>query len=324
MASIDDAFLDFLKAYGHTSSLNALDTDKVSESRVNAIFTRHKSAFDAWMKCPRWLKEKYLGKIPYDILEKAAADPNFTDADAARADAEHQKKENPYSAVPESVIQHPAYEQLCSCGAKLTPAHIALMKLTAETYARGGYSVQNAENIGMEYAFRKAYLDRRKELMKDSNLFEKERNEQIKILDEQHTASRQRELKAKEAEIERHPEKAVIRLLWKMQKEHRDLREATFKIGTYIRDIVATDKLVLLAEEMTTAKYQKQTNAASKEFLLNMFVKNGVDLSHLNQMTQDLIADDTQKQNTAVSHSERFVQPYIKQQINSQRTERGR
>ena len=317
MAAVDDAFLTFLRAYGHTSSLNALDTDTVSEARVNAIFNRHKDTFDSWMKCPNWLKDKYLGKIPYDILAKAAADPNFTEADALKADMEHQKKEDPYSVVPDSLAEHPAYADLCSCGIKFTVAHIAAMKLMTETYARGGYSAENAQKIGSEYAIRKALIDREKAIKADLSLSLEEKDKQLKLLDTQYSLSRPRELEAKKAELKNHPERAVMRLLFDMHQQKLSKEEAIQKMGPEIQKLISSESLVLLAKEMTKPKYQKVIRADEKDLFTDVLIANGVDVADLRKMQQQLMNMSEQKesvQNSSTPQQPQNVSSFIQMQ----------
>ena len=288
-------FLVFLEAYGHISKTNELDTNVISESRINALWSSHKNRFNAWLKCPELLRKKHFNKIPDYILDIAEKDPNFTEADALKAEEEYQNKQNPYSFVPDDLAKHPAYEQLCTCGVKFTLAHIASMKLMSETYLRGGYSYQNAQKVGSEYAIRGALLSKRAETEANSNLSDAEKIKLLEIIDKQHFSSRQRELESKEAEInKRHPERAIIRLLWKMQKDSLNSKEVADQIHHHIQTIKDNDTLVLLAERMANAKYQglQQT---TKAFFADILDANGIDISHLNQISEDFMPKDVQK-----------------------------
>lgn len=306
MADFGGEFLDFLKAYGHTSSLNALDTDSATEARVNAVFNRHKDTFDSWIKCPGWLKDKYHGKIPYDILVKAASDPNFTENDALKADMEHEKKGNPYSLMPDELADNENIKALLDCGVKMTAAHIAVMKSMADTYKRGGYSYQNAQKIGTEYAVRKAALDEA-EKIKNSDLPQDQKDEKLKRLYDLHAKSRQSELNTKNDELQYHPEKAAVRLLWQMQKDHLNPQEVSYKMGALVSKVAESGNLVLLAEQMNGSKYQKVIRGETKEFFDGILKANGIDPAYVKQMQKELSGrQDTnqQKQN-----------PYIQQAL---------
>lgn len=316
MADFGDAFLDFLKAYGYTSSLNALDTDATSQARVNAIFARHKDSFDSWMKCPEWLKDKYHGKIPYDILAKAAADPNFTETDAIKADLEHQKPVNPYSVVPNALREHPMYEPLCSCGAKFTAEHIAAMKLIEQSYKHGGYSQKNAQAIAIEQAIRKALFAQRAAIEADKTLSDEERVKQLAENAQKISASREREGSIKGNELENHPERAVICMLNDMQRGLLKREDVTHKISKKIQELIASDKLVLLAQRMAEPRYQKRTRPEIKDFFENVLKQNGVDPAYMFKMQRELlgIKKETDNQSSLIRPQQQNA-AYIQQQL---------
>ena len=87
MADVGTEFTDFLIAYC-LEDYNKLSSDSVTSADINAIFAKHKAKFDAWRKIPQWQRDKYYNKVPEELLEKAALDPNFTDAEAI----ENEKK----------------------------------------------------------------------------------------------------------------------------------------------------------------------------------------------------------------------------------------
>lgn len=298
MADFGDAFVDFLKAYGHISSLNALDASDTSQARVNAVFARHKSSFDAWMKCPDWLKNKYHGKIPYVILTKAASDPNFTEDDAYRVDVEYQKGKAPYSVVPDTLRENPAYEPLCTCGAKFTVAHVAAMKLMSEMYARNHYSYENAQKVAAEYAVRAALLEQTAKIKADKTLSEEQKLEQMSALNMQHDLSRQRERETKRAERKNHPEKTIISWLMRVQTHRMSQSDATVEISDKLQQLIGSDKLILLAQEMAGHRYQKLVKPETKEFFAHILKENGIDPNTMNQ-TQNQTASNRKQQNSA-------------------------
>ena len=320
MADFGDAFLDFLKAYGYTSSLNALDTDATSQARVNAIFARHKNSFDSWMKCPEWLKDKYHGKIPYDILAKAAADPNFTETDAVRADIEHQKNNNPYSVVPDALREHPMYEPLCSCGAKFTAEQVAARKLVQQTYTRGGYSQKNAQAIAIEQAIRKALFAQRAAIEADKTLSDEERAKRLNENAQKILASRKREGSIKGNELENHPERAVICLLNDAQRGLLKREDVAHKISKKIQELVASDKLVLLAQQMAESRYQKRTRAETKDFFENLLKQNGVDPADMLKMQKEFMGSNAMQVSNENQQKQRAA--YIQQQLQQMRFSR--
>lgn len=319
MADFGDAFVDFLKAYGHISSLNALDASDTSQARVNAVFARHKSSFDAWMKCPDWLKNKYHGKIPYAILTKAASDPNFTEDDAYRVDVEYQKGKAPYSVVPDTLSESPAYEPLCTCGAKFTAAHVAAMKLMSETYARNHYSYENAQKVAAEYAARGALSDRKEEINANQQLSSDEKKTLLADIDEQIRLSRQRELETKRAERKNHPEKTIISWLMRVQTHRMSKNDATVEISDKLQKLIDSDKLVLLAQEMAGPKYQKLVNSETKDFFANILKENGIDPNAMNQMQNDFITNNKQQNATQDSLLPTQNTAYIQQQMRQMR-----
>jgi len=273
MAHIDDAFMDFLKAYGHTSSLNALDTNAPSESRVNAIFNRHKNTFDAWLKCPSWLKDKYHNKIPYDILEKAAADPNFTERDAINADAEHNNAKS--ALIPNELESHPMYEDMCSCGAQFTLAHIAAMKLMAESYERGGYSHQGAKKIAATSAIIKLGWDNFKEIDADSSLSAEQKKERQNNLYQKIQEARMygREVQLRDLE-ETQPERAFVRLFINGSEKSPDMLKNS---NSLLQRIIDMKRVVLLAEQISSKMFEMRVRGKAREAFFDVLRAHGID-----------------------------------------------
>ncbi|MBO7097674.1 MAG: hypothetical protein J6W11_03440 [Alphaproteobacteria bacterium] len=78
------SFEEFLTAYHLADGV-----EELTEQKRNALMSLHQGRYDAWLKCPDWLKTEYKNRIPLDILARAAADPNFTDAEAMAAYQAH-------------------------------------------------------------------------------------------------------------------------------------------------------------------------------------------------------------------------------------------
>jgi len=279
MAQIDDAFFDFLKAYGHTSALNALDTDAVSESRVNAIFSRHKDTFDAWLKCPGWLKDKYRNKIPYDILAKAAADPNFTEADALKADAEHNKSKS--SLVPSELEAHPMYKDMCSYGVRFTVAQIAAMKLMAESYKRNGYSHQGAEKIAATSALIGIGWDNFKKIGADPSLSAQQKQEQQDHLYQKINEARvyKHEVQLRDLE-ETQPERAFIRLFIKGDEKSPDMLANSDNL---IQQIIEMKRMDLLAEQIRGKTFEMRVRGKARQAFFDVLSAHGINPADLNR-----------------------------------------
>lgn len=82
------SFEEFLTAYKLADNV-----EKLTEQKRNTLMSFHQGRYEAWLKCPDWLKTEYKNRIPFDILDRAAANPNFTDAEAMAAYQEHIRAE---------------------------------------------------------------------------------------------------------------------------------------------------------------------------------------------------------------------------------------
>ena len=303
MANVGDDFMTFLKSYGHTSEFGSLDSKTVSDATVNVIFTRFKGLFEAWMKCPQQLKDEYHGKIPYQILAKAAADPNFTEEDAIKANEEYKNRENATSYIPDALSANPVYEHLCVCGAKFTAEHVASMKLLSESYQRSGYSHKTSEEIAASSTVLQVLWDEIKKI-EQSNLPDAEKKAQIdekhKIITEERTRKQKIHNKGQE---ENFPEKTIIRLLRKMQMQHLNPNDVAPEIKKHLQTLIDSDSVVLLAKEMTGSRYQKVLKADTKEFFEDLLIASGIDPVEINQMAQDIMADQKSSKTRAHTNS---------------------
>lgn len=290
MANFDNSVIQFIEAY----KLKPLNDALLTESVVNAILNSHRQQFDAWCKCPDWLKDKYAGKIPDDILSIAATSPNFTEAEAIKADLDHEKRnphpeqENPDVISPtlDTFALDPVCKKLSALGVKFTEEHVTTLKENLATYKKGGYSEENAQKVATAIAARKACWDTRKEIMERTDLSQEEKDKQIKRLDEEHTETRIMERDAKRAELEYHPEKKLIRLMRQVPKEDFDPNTITSQMSELIQQIIAENKVDDLAKYMATPSYLAQAEK-SKKFLRTVLEENGIDLNYLNKFQQD-------------------------------------
>ena len=130
MADTGTEFLNFLKA-NHPEDYSKLSSDSVSDSLVNAVFSKHRENFETWMKVPEWIRNKYNGRVPEDIMEAARTDPNLTDAEIKNI--ENNRPEEKLANMMQNI--------------GFTAADYAAAAIIAKAIADKGYSTKAAQNL---------------------------------------------------------------------------------------------------------------------------------------------------------------------------------
>lgn len=289
MADVGTEFTDFLKAYC-LEDYNKLSSESVTDAEINAIFSKHKSKFDAWRKIPQWQRDKYFNKVPEPLLDKAARDPNFTETDAIENEQRYLEKKNPYSPIPEALENHPCYPQLLEQGIKITPAHIAVMKLAADEICRRGYSAQAAEELSVEKVFRKALFEQREQILGDSTLSAQEKEQKLQENGKQLDGTLLRTLDVAKEDLKvNQPERMLLRTLRDMQMGKIDQEQALPEIDMYVKRIILMDRMDVLAMKMNESLYQKVLKPETKEILDYVLKENQADFNHLEAMKQKVV-----------------------------------
>lgn len=289
MADVGTEFTDFLRAYC-LEDYNKLSSDSVTSADINAIFAKHKAKFDAWRKIPQWQRDKYYNKVPEELLEKAALDPNFTDAEAIENEKKYLHKGNPYSPIPEILEESVFYHEILNIGVQITPAHIAAMKLAADQFNRSGYTARTSEQLSMETIFNKALFEKYAEVSQDKTLSLPEQREQKARLEQLIDESRLRRVDIALEDVKQNqPERALMLTLRNMQKGKIDRQQALPEIDMYVKRIISLERMDLLASKMNESLYQKVLKPETKEILDYVLKENKTDVRHLEAMKQKVI-----------------------------------
>ncbi len=289
MADVGTEFTDFLRAYC-LEDYNKLSSDSVTSADINAIFAKHKAKFDAWRKIPQWQRDKYYNKVPEELLEKAAKDPNFTETDAIENEEKYLHKNNPYSPIPEVLEESVFYHEILNIGVQITPAHIAAMKLAADQFNRNGYSAKTSEQLSMETIFNKALFERYAEISQDKTLSLSEQREQKARLEQLIDESRLRRVDIAFEDVKQNqPERALMLTLRSMQRGKIDRQQALPEIDAYVKRIIESERMDLLAAKMNESLYQKVLKPEIKEVLDYVLRENKADIRHLDAMKQKVI-----------------------------------
>lgn len=130
MTDTGTEFLNFLKA-NHPEDYSKLSSDSVSDSLVNAVFSKHRERFETWMKVPEWIRNKYNGRVPEDILAAARTDPNLTEAEVKNI--ENNRPEEKLADMMQNV--------------GFTAADYTAAAIIAKAITDKGYSTKAAQNL---------------------------------------------------------------------------------------------------------------------------------------------------------------------------------
>ena len=201
MADTGDSFITYLEAYGDSEELSAVhsnDPKIASDARITAIIKRHREDFDAWLKCPHWMKMKYSNKIPKDILKIAAANINFTDADAIEAEqrfvatqTEENKDAVPPSDLPQLITSNPVYQTMQKCGITLTKKHMEQIENKATTIVEKGYEMDDATLLAFTSIVRQEIFKQIQDIDNNPNISQEEKESKLNFLREEFTGTRQ-------------------------------------------------------------------------------------------------------------------------------------
>lgn len=244
MADVGVEFTNYLKAYA-LEDYYKLCGDKVEDSLMSAIYAKHHSQFDAWLKVPE--QYRVYGRVyPPEVLEQAKRDPNFTEADAEKAKKQAEEKKSPYSLEPYGLADYPAYKDLSAQGFHLTPHHIAIMMLIKEDTYKRGYSLEASEKFSAQTLFIRAYeqLPQTPENKQKRRQLQEERLKNLK-----------------EDLIKSQPERAFIRLLRDVKNKKTSAYTATPVLNEYMQNIVHLNRIENLALQMNSPMF---TNGGEK------------------------------------------------------------
>ena len=238
MADIGAEFTRYLQAYD-LEAFYKLCSDKADDSLMNAIFAKHRSEFEAWLKVPE--SYKAYGRVyPPEVLESAKNDPNFTSSDAEKAKKEAEEKNSPYALIPLQLQNHPAYDDLTSKGYNMSPAEVAAMILVAREFAKTGYSLKASEGIAADTALIRAY----EKMPKTPENRKKRRDLQEK------------RLKGMKTDLEKsQPERAFVRLLRDVKCGRISEAEAIPLLNEHIQNVIKLGRLENLALQMNSPMF---------------------------------------------------------------------
>ena len=291
MAKVDDLFLKFLSAQNHSSALNSVDKDDVSDATINYVFGRYKSEFDAWKIIVPPYKDAY-GHVEDYMLAAAEKDPNFTQNDMKRVEEEHKKEIDAYTGVAQSWYNDPVFNDLLASDIKLEPRHLAKQRLESAHYQNRGYSYPAAEKIALNYVATIAFFEKRAQIATDKSLTDYERKKQLESIDEKINRSRTSRLDTAKADcLENQPERLLMHMLRDYQRGKISQDEALLKADFYIKRIVEIDGSLALAKEMSGSLYQKVLKNDAKEVFERALKANGMDTNTLERMAQDIGRD---------------------------------
>ena len=276
MSDVGTEFTDFLKAYG-LSDFYKLTKPSVSDAEINTIFARYKADFDAWRKIPAKYKDAYGRAAPY-MIEKAKQDPNFTESDAQKAREEHRENINPYSPIPKDLENHPLYNDLLSHGQKITPAHIAAMKIAADRLRNAGYSDHVAQKVGQESILRDILFAEYKQLQQTGIVSENGKENRKLDIEREIDASRISELELKKADARLfQPERMLMHTLRDLQRQKITKEEATLQVDLFVMQIIDMGRMPMLEEEMGKSLYSKVFKPEMREILQQSLRNNHAD-----------------------------------------------
>ena len=209
MADTGNEFLRFLKA-NHPDDYSKLSSDSVSDSLVNAVFTKHQSHFENWQKVPEWIRNKYADRVPSDILQAASTDPNLTDAEIRNLEA--GRYGGSYSVKPDDLNFKPE-----DFGAIMANAHIIADKgYSAEAASSLAYAKQIRQKLKTDPSL-KLPQDQRKQLWRETR-----ENDRKTI---------------KKDWCENQSEKMAVHILKQLNRGHMDMETALPQLDMMIKNI---------------------------------------------------------------------------------------
>lgn len=244
MADIGAEFSKFLIA-NHMDAYNKIASDTVKDSVVNSIISQYKSDFDAWLKIPAWIRDKYRGRVPREIIEKAKNDPNFTESDAVKADKEYRERGN---SEINAVREHDYTAEVATIGIALTVADIAQIKLNADEISKKGYGYQASQDIAID----QNYMQKVYETQGLSDLYFEIGEHMLNTAKDDLAVSQ--------------PERALVRLLRDINCGKKDQAQSEGFILEYL-DLICKNGRMEQFEEQIDSPMFKRLSDDTKEYL---------------------------------------------------------
>ena len=252
MADTGTEFLSFLKA-NYPEDYSKLSSDAVSDALVNAVFTKHQEQFDIWKKIPEYIRDKYNGRIPSEIMELARTDPNLTSLEIQNI--EKNRPDASYS-VNLAVLNF-AKEDYMAVGVATTA--ILLKGYSQKAAQRLAYAKQirhklaNDESLGIS-------PEQKKQLWQETRI-----NDRKTI---------------KKDWCENQPEKMAVHVLKQLDRGKIDKDAALPKLDTLFKKVKEQKREKALAEYLISpqGRYQHY-KAETKNILTGLAENHGIELN---------------------------------------------
>lgn len=287
MADTGTDFLYFLKA-NYPEDYGKLASDSVSDSLVNTVFSKHREHFETWMKVPQWIRDKYNGKVPENILEVARTDPNLTDHEIKNI--ERNRPNENYSVNLDNLA--------------FNISDYASIAAIAQQISQKGYSEQSARNL--------AYARQiRRKLLEDSSIKLTPKQKKQLWLE-----TRQNDQKnIKKDWCENQPERMAIHLLKQLNCGKIDKNQALPQLDILFKKIAEQDHGEALAEQLKQPQSRfKHYKSDTRELLSELVKSHRIPLTPLQKAMQneefEFLGD---RARPAQSRKQRLTKPIMRQ-----------
>ncbi len=250
MADSGEEFLDFLKA-NCPEDYAKLSAENVSDKLVTAVLFKHSAKFNLWRKVPEYIRTKYVGRIPDDIMEKLKTDPHLTDDEIKKI----EKGRTDGNAVESynGVIEFNASDAM-------------VIGAVSAAIVKYGYSTKAAQQLAVTQ-------QARKKLMYDQSL--PLSPEEKKSL---WTQSREADHKTiKKDWIENQPERYAVHMLKKLNAGKISHDQAALQLDSLLRRVVEQGRIDNFRQALAapSARYQHYSSE-TKELLGTLMVEHGL------------------------------------------------
>lgn len=271
MATIGEDLLTYLKAYNTEDHAKLTQSDDVPEALINAIYSKHKERFEAWRQIPMEFRDA-SGRVPEEIMQKAIRGETIN--------------RNTVEATT-----HPTTGEVLNVAADadiaLSASDMAYITDVALKITLMGYGEKAAQDLATDRVIREKLT----EIIKSGTPLS---NEQNKVW----TLTRERDRSAIMADWkENQPERYALHLIKKMNAGKIDPDLAMSEIGTYINKTfeIQREKQLRKALQSSATRLEKMS-PETKQFLVDILNRNGMDTKLLSEKIQALCASGTPEQ----------------------------
>jgi len=248
MADSGEEFLAFLKA-NCPEDYAKLSAENVSDKLVTAVLFKHSAKFELWRKVPEYIRTKYAGRIPDDIMERLKTDPHLTDAEIKKIEKDRVDGAENYNNVIE-----------------FNASDVMVISAVSASIVKRGYSAKAAHELAVTQ-------QTRKKLMYDQSLpLSPEEKKRL------WAQSRETDRKTiKKDWIENQPERYAVHMLKKVNAGKISRDEAALQLDSLIKRIKEQDRIDNFRQALAepSARYQHYS-PETKELLGTLMVEHGL------------------------------------------------